>query len=216
MSDLALYIDAFRTSPYALSAFAALEELGVPYELVEVSLADGEHRLPSYAALTGRIPALVHRGAAPGGADLWLAESQAIDEYLAELFPPPAHPRLYPEDRVERAIARQIQAWLRSDLMPLREERSTPTFWYGIPRAPLSEDGIAARDTLARAASTWLGDRTQLFEHWCIADVDLAIMLRRVLHDDLPAPLAHYVEMQLTRPAIVKWDAHERPPFRRY
>jgi glutathione S-transferase len=216
MSDLALHIDAFWISPYAMSAFVALEELGVPYDLVEISMADGEHRLPSYAALTGRIPALVHRGAGPGGRDLWLAESQAIDEYLAELCPPPAHPRLYPEDRVERAIARQIQAWIRSDLMPIREERSTHTIWYGTARAPLSPAGVAARDKLVRAATAWLGDRTQLFSSWSIADADLCVMLRRVIADELPAPLVRYVETQLARPSIAKWHTHARPPYRPY
>ena len=216
MADLALHIDAFWISPYAMSSFVALEELGVPYELVEVSMADAEHRLASYAAPTGRVPALVHRGAAPGGRDLWLAESQAIDEYLAELFPPPQHSRLYPEDRVERAIARQIQAWVRSDLLPIREERSTHTIWYGSATPPLSPKALATRDKLVRAANAWLGERTQLFSSWSVADADLALMLRRVVADELPAPLVRFVETQLARPSLAKWHTHARPPYRPY
>lgn len=216
MTDLALHIDAHWISPYAASAFVALEELGVPYDLVEVSMADGAHRDASYAAITGRVPALVHRGAGRDGADLWLAESSAIDEYLAELFPPSTHPRLYPEDRMERALARQVQAWIRSDLMPIREERSTHTIWYGTERAPLTPAGIAARDKLVRAAKTWLEGRTQLFKTWSIADADLAIMLRRVIHDGVPSELNSYVQRQLARPAMAKWHTHARPPYRPY
>lgn len=214
--SLALHIDAFWTSPYAVSAFVALEELGVPYDMVEVSLADREHRRPEYAALTGRVPALLHRGLPSG--DLWLAESQAIVEYLAELYPPPRHARLLPEDRVERAVARQIMAWIRSDLMPLREERSTYTIWYGFAAQPLSERGREARDRLVRAATAWLGDREQLFATWSIADADLALMLRRLVAngDEVPAPLAAFVARQFARPSLAKWDAHARPPFRPY
>ncbi len=216
MTDLALHVDAHWISPYAMSAFVALEELGAPYDLVEVSMADGAHRDASYAALTGRVPALVHRGAGRDGADLWLAESSAIDEYLADLFPPPGHPRLYPEDRAERAVARQIQGWIRSDLMPIREERSTHTIWYGTDRAPLTPAGASARDKLVRAASAWLTGRTQLFATWSIADADLAIMLRRVIHDELPPALISYVERQLARPSLAKWNTHPRPPYRPY
>ncbi len=214
--SLTLFIDAFRISPYAMSAFVALEELGAPYELAELSMPEAEHRQAGYRALTGRIPALLHRGL-PGG-DLWLAESQAIDEYLAELFPPPAHPRLYPEDRVERAVARQIQAWVRSDLMPIREERSTHTIWYEPTRTPLTPKGQVARDRLVRAATAWLGDRDQLFTTWSIADADLALMLRRLVAngDEVPTPLASYVARQFSRPSLARWDTHVRPPYRPY
>jgi glutathione S-transferase len=44
--------------------------------------------------------------------------------FVDEIFP---GTRLYPTDPRDRARARQIQAWVRSDLMPIREER--PTFW---------------------------------------------------------------------------------------
>jgi len=43
----------------------------------------------------------------------------------------PASPR-------DRARARQIMAWIRSDLMSIREERATHTFFYKHPVQPLS------------------------------------------------------------------------------
>src|ERR1700749_2845743 len=41
---LTLYIDSFRISPYAFSAFVALEEKGVPYVYKTVSPPDQAHR----------------------------------------------------------------------------------------------------------------------------------------------------------------------------
>jgi glutathione S-transferase len=52
-----------------------------------------------------------------------LSES-SIAEYLEDRFAPEWE-RIYPHDLQKRARARQIQAWLRSDLVPIRVERST-------------------------------------------------------------------------------------------
>lgn len=115
--NLRLYADAQFASPYAMSVFVALHEKGLPFELVTVDLAEKANLEPEYAAssLTRRVPTLVHDGFA-------LSESSAITEYLDEVFPGTL---LYPKDAAKRARARQIQAWLRSDLMPIRQERST-------------------------------------------------------------------------------------------
>ena len=134
MEPLTLYVDGFWISPYALSAFVALEEKGLPYTVKEVKLNKKEHRQSEYRAHTGRIPALQH-------GDYWLAESSAICEYLAETFPFPKHPRLFPEDLRQRGICREVQAFVRSDLMPIREERSTHTVWYEHTKKPLSDAG---------------------------------------------------------------------------
>lgn len=210
-SELTLYIDHHWISPYALSCFVALEELGVPYTLQELSLANGQHRAPGYQALTGRVPALRH-------GDFWLAESQAIDEYLSEVFGT-AERSLYPRDARERAVARQIQAWLRSDLEAIRSERSTHTIWYAKATEPLTTAGQQAAARLLAAAQFWVGERTQLFAEWSIADADLALMLRRLLASDasaLPSNLRRYVEVQWSRPSLVRWDTHARPTYQPY
>ena len=92
----------------------------MPFDVVEVALLDGEQQKPPYRdrSITARVPALAHGGFS-------LAESSAIAEYLEETFPAPRYPRLFPESPLERARARQIMAWLRSDLGPLRDERPT-------------------------------------------------------------------------------------------
>ena len=83
-----LYVDRAFVSPYALSAFVALEEKGVPFEMRPLDLAAGEHRQGDFRerSPTGRIPALSH-------GDFHLSESSAIDEYLEDLLAPPHPPR---------------------------------------------------------------------------------------------------------------------------
>lgn len=209
MSALTLYIDAYWISPYALSAFVALEELKVPYALKELALLSGEHRRPGYLSPTGRVPALQH-------GDFWLAESQAIGEYLADTFPPPEHARLFPLDVRERAIARQLQAWVRSDLLPIREERPTTTLWYERAQAPLSDKARAAAAQLVKALTPLiLPGASSLFEDWCLADADVALMLQRLNlnGDPLPPALKAYAEAQWARPSLSKWNSHARIPY---
>jgi glutathione S-transferase len=209
---LTLYVDGFWISPYALSAFVALEEKGLPYTVKEVALNKREHQRSEYLAHTGRVPALRH-------GDYWLAESSAICEYLAETFPFPKYPRLYPEDLKQRGICREVQAWVRSDLMPIREERSTHSVWYETTRHPLSPRGTAASDRLIAIANRLIGDgKTTLFDAWCIADTDLGMMLQRLNlnGDPMPKKLRTYAEAQWARPSVKKWCERERDPYEAY
>src|SRR5262249_41851135 len=59
-----------------------LEEIGAPYEVKTVSLADGDQKKPEYLKLNpnGAVPTLVD-------GDLVLFESAAICQYLADKFP---------------------------------------------------------------------------------------------------------------------------------
>lgn len=202
--SLTLYVDSRFTSPYALSAFVTLTEKQLPFELVTVDLGAGHNLLPAYRnlALTARVPALVHDG-------FVLSESSAICEYLDEAFPAPGHRAVLPRGLHERARARQIQAWLRSDLMPIRVERSTATIFYDAEAAPLSADGHAAADKLIAAADTLIHG-PNLFGDWCIADTDLAVMLMRLIHngDAVPHKLKDYVSAQWQRPSLQRWIAH--------
>src|SRR5689334_19505292 len=143
--DLILYVDAFYISPYAFSAFVALREKDLRFETRFVPLQDKAQQRPEYrdGSVTARVPALVH-------GDFWLAESSAIAEYLEDVFPPPAHAALYPRDPRRRARARQVQAWLRSDLGALRDERPTTTMFYAHADRPLSATGSAAAAKLVR------------------------------------------------------------------
>src|SRR5262249_34564720 len=174
MADLTLWVDAFWISPYAFSSFVALEEKQLPYDVQEVAMHRAENRAPDYAlrSLSARIPMLRHQ-------DFHLSESSAIAEYLEDAFP--GTPRLYPEDPRRRAQARQIQAWMRSDFMPIREERSAETIFYTPATAPLSERALRAANKLLTAVEALLSPgATTLFGKFCIADADLTFMLQRL------------------------------------
>jgi len=202
-SPLTLYVDALLLSPYAMAAYVALAEKSLPVELRLVDLQAGEQRMQPYTsrAPTCRVPALTHDA-------FHLTESSAIIEYLEDVFPAPDYPALYPPSPQQRARARQVQAWLRSDLAALRAARPTEVVFHGAAGAPLGDAAQAAAAKLLRVAQTLLPDgRPQLFDAWCIADTELALMLRRLAGpgDELPDALRAYADAQWRRPSVQTW-----------
>lgn len=205
-SSLRLYVDAQFTSPYAMSCFVALREKGIEFEMSTLDLDKLENQASDYArlSLTQRVPTLV-RG------DFALSESSAITEYLEDVFP---QTPVYPEAPQKRAAARQVQAWLRSDLLPIRQERSTLVVFYGVKYGPLSATAEAARQKLVDVAQWLLTDNPDyLFGEWSIADVDLALMLNRLIlnGDTVPAQLEDYAQRQWQRPTVQEWVKLQRP-----
>lgn len=206
--NLLLYVDAQFVSPYAMSAFVTLHEKGLPFDLQTLNLAARENKQAKFAAtsLTQRVPTLMH-------GDFALSESSAISEYLDEMFP---QTPVYPRAPRERARARQIQAWLRSDLMPIRQERPTEVVFYRPTSMPLSAEAQAAAEKLFAAADALLpAGAANLFGDWCIADTDLALMLNRLVlnGDPVPEKLASYAKRQWQRPSLQLWINRERPPL---
>lgn len=206
--NLRLYVDAQFASPYAMSVFVALHEKGLPFELAAVDLHKNANHERDFAtrSLTQRVPTLIHD-------DFALSESSAIVEYIAEVFPGTP---LYPTDRRLRSRARQVQAWLRSDLMPIRVERSTEVVFYGASKSSLSDAAETAARKLFSACEVLLapGD-PNLFGEWCIADVDMAMMLNRLVlnNDPVPQRLVDYALHQWQRPSVQRWVALNRPPL---
>jgi glutathione S-transferase len=203
-----LHVDARHVSPYAMSAYVALREKGVPFELRHVDLRAAAQRAPDYArdSLTCRVPMLSH-------GDFHLSESSAIAEYLDELLPAPGYRPLYPGARQARARARQIQAWLRSDLMALRDARPTTAVFGAALTTPLPAAAVDDGMRLCALVESLLpAGATQLFSEWSLADTDLALMLQRLLNngDALPARVAAYVRAQWQRPSVQAWLALPR------
>ncbi len=195
-----LYVDTNYLSPYAMSAYIALREKGLAFELQWVDLAKSEQSLPAFTAIsaTQRVPLLADEG-------FYLSESSAIAEYIDERY---LGPRLYPEDLRERAKAREIQAWLRSDLLAIREERSTEVVFLHRSPPPLSPKAQTAANKLFHAAGELLQPgQLHVFEEWCLADTDLALMLNRLVlaGDPVPEHLEHYAQLQWQRPSIQDW-----------
>jgi glutathione S-transferase len=206
-----LYVDRFWISPYAFSAYLALKEKGLGFQVTTVDLSSKAQLDPGFRdpSITARVPAFEHDG-------LWLAESSAIVEYLEDAFPATHYPRVLPEDLRERARARQVMAWIRSDLGALREERPTTSIFYQPATEPLSDAGAKAADKLIRVASSVIPDgATQLFRTWSVADGDLALMLMRLIKNDhdVPAKLRTFAEAQWARPAAREWIDVPRPTY---
>ena len=203
-----LYVDANFASPYALVAFVSLIEKGLDFDIKPLDLAAHANYDPNFArtSVTRRVPTLIHDG-------FTLSESSAICEYVDDTFD---GTRLFPTDPRDRARARQIQAWVRSDLMPIRDERPTFVVFNGAKRPALSEAARDAAEQLFSAALTLLDGRTDnLFGAWSIVDVDLAMMLQRliVLGDAVPQRLIDYAAHQWQRPSVGQWLLKKRPPL---
>jgi glutathione S-transferase len=208
-APLSLYVDSQFASPYAMSAFVALEVSGQPFEMRSVNLNEGDHQQARYAvtSITQRVPTLVHEGFA-------ISESSAIAEYLSELSPGVG---LYPKNLEGRARARQVQAWLRSDFAGLTAERSSYIVFYGAKvEQPLSKKAHFLVSKLLAAANILLPDETSnVGGQWSLADVDLAFMLQRLVmnEDDVSAKLRNYASRQWQHPSIQRWTKLPRPPL---
>jgi glutathione S-transferase len=204
-----LFVDSHYTSPYALSVFVALHEKQLPFDITTIDLSSDAARAPDYAklSLTRRVPTLVD-------GDFALSESSAITEYLHETYPGQA---LYPAQAKLRARARQVQAWVRSDFMPIRTERSTVFLFYKPTATPLSAEATTAAQKLFAGASELLSHGCPYLcgDEWCIADVDLAVMLNRLVinGDEVPQHLAEYALRQWQRPTVQQWVKLQRPPL---
>jgi len=201
-----LYVDHMYTSPYALSVFVTLREKGLVFDTITLDLDAAQQPAADFArlSLTQRVPTLVE-------GDFALSESSAITEYLEQAYPGTP---VYPADPKLRARARQVQAWLRSDLLPIRQERSTMVVFYGQKMPPLSPVAEAAAAKLISAAQDLLvGNPAYLFGDWSIADVDLAVMLNRLIlnGDSVPAELVEYAQRQWQRPSVQAWVNQYRP-----
>ena len=201
-----LYVDSRYTSPYAMSAFVVLREKSLSFDMPTVDLEAGRNHEPGFAkaSLTHRVPTLVD-------GEFTLSESSAIAEYLDEAYP---QTRIYPGDLRQRARARQIQAWLRSGLMSIRDERPTDVIFFSPTDKALSDAAQLAVRMLIEATEELLPRGGEhLFGRWSIADTDLALMLYRLIAngDKVPARVEQYARAQWARPSVQEWVRQQRP-----
>jgi len=204
--DLTLYVDSSFMSPWVFHAMIALDEKQLPFNLRATPLPIPEPLRSEIEAkaMLGKVPALVH-------GELWITESLAISEYLAETFPTPAHPRLFPADLGQRARARQVMSWLRTSLAALRSDRPTSSV-FGRPTVrPMTEHGKADAAELIRVATALVpANATQMFAEWSIADADLGLALMRLIasQDRVPEALIKYALAQWDRRSVKRFLAH--------
>ena len=204
--DLTLYADSTWTSPWVFHAMVALEEKQLPYKLEIVSspMPSTTRATLQARAIIPQTPTLVH-------GDTWISESLAISEYLAETFPVPNHPRIFPANLGERARARQIMSFLRTSMFALREARPTSTVFGRPLTKPMSDKAREEAAELERIALAVIHDeRTTMFAEWCIADCDLALALMRLVanQDPLDRRLVNYAMAQFDRKSVRRFVAH--------
>ena len=204
---LTLFVDAFFCTRFDFRCFVALEEKGLDYAVSRVMMTEGLGLTAAYKELsiTARVPGMVH-------GEFWLAESSAIVDYLEDVFPPPAWPRLYPADARGRARARQVLSFLGSDLPDLARER--PSWMVAYPASPPPLSPIARAD-----AAELVGLATRLcemgfFDDWSIASADMTFALLRLSRtgETLPDCLQALIDANLGRRSVQKYLGHERPP----
>jgi glutathione S-transferase len=107
-------------------------------------------------------------------------------------------------------------AWVRSDLMPIREERSTNTIFYQPSTEPLSEKARQAAARLLAATDALLAPgATSLFGTFSVADADLTLMLQRLGKSGHPLgdKVQRFVDATWSRPSVRKWVERTRTPF---
>lgn len=199
-TPLVLYGESTWVSPWVFHVMTALEEKKLAYslELVSLPMAPEQKQMLVERSVIGKVPVLQH-------GDLWLTESLAISEYLAETFRYPDHPRLFPENLAERALARQVMSYLRTDIMALRDARpTTSVFWKPVTGA-LEGKAKQQADELVRLASARIQPgKTTMFTTWSIADADLALALMRLVNSGDPVPdhIRAYTQAQWSRPSL--------------
>lgn len=201
MSELVLYADSSWASPWAFHAIVVLQEMGLPYKLLPISTSPIPPEIKAELrrhSVIGKVPCLVD-------GDFWLTESATISEYLAERFPPPAHPRIIPEDIRTRARCRQVMSAMRTSMMGLRDDRSTASVFMKPEPKPFSERGQRDATELLRLADAWIAPgKTTLFDHWTPADADFTLMLMRMVANGDPVPdkVLAYTQAQWARPSV--------------
>jgi glutathione S-transferase len=207
-AEVKLLCDAHFIAPWVGVVWAALKEKGIEFSVLTLELGRGEKRCGDLPRPTAeRVPTLSH-------GDFSVAESLAIVEYLEEAFEPPGHLRLFPEDVRGRARDRQLMSWLRSDLFELRRCLPYEGMYYPQARVPMTDRAEDQALRLVRATQSRL-DRGAAKN--TIADYDLAIMLRRLVHYDQPMPpdVREFCDRIWSMPALQSWWSQPRPATRR-
>ena len=100
----------FSPGACSLAPHIVLEELGIAYEAVKISTAEGQQRSPAYLKINprGRVPALAADGKV-------LVENVAILSFLGGGFPQKG---LWPRTTWQQAQALSMMAWLADTVHP--------------------------------------------------------------------------------------------------
>jgi glutathione S-transferase len=203
-SDGILKIWGRKNSINVMKVLWAAEELGLPFERVDIGGQFGGNDQPAYLAMNpnGRVPTIQDKG-------LTLWESNVIVRYLAHTY---GSPGLLPVERDGRWIAEQWMDWQQTTLHP----DITPLFWQLIRTAPDKQD--AARIESARQGC--IRSFTLLDAHLARRDF---VAGKELSMGDIPVGVAAYrwMNFKIQRPPLKNLEAWyqrltQREPYKKH
>ena len=158
-------IDLYTAAtPNGYKVSIALEELGLPYELHALSLAEGEQKQPWFLAINpnGRIPAIVDREEG----DFPVFESGAILVYLAEKTG-----RLMPADVKGRSRVMQWLMFQMGGLGPMMGQANVFTRYFPEHIPPVVDRYLRESRRLLEVLDGRLAGEEWLAGDYSIADI---------------------------------------------
>jgi glutathione S-transferase len=195
--SLTLFIGNKAYSSWSMRPWLLMRALGIAFdEQVTPLYVEGSRDILLQRAPTGKVPAL-------RDGDLFIWDSLAIVEYLAEKFPDAG---VWPREAAERARARSLCAEMHSGFQNLRQQ--CPTNFRREKRATPLEIDAAAQADVARIEQIFGAAKGPfLFGDFCAADAFFAPVAFRLDIYALPlaAPTRATCDAILAHPAVAAW-----------
>lgn len=158
----------YWTTPNGHKITIFVEEAGLDYRIIPVNIGQGDQFKPEFLAIApnNRIPAIVDRAPADGGAPIALFESGAILQYLAEKTG-----RFLPQDLRGRFEVMQWLFWQMAGLGPMAGQNHH-FVQYAPERIPYAmERYIRETGRLYGVLDKRLADRDFIAGEYSIADM---------------------------------------------
>jgi GSH-dependent disulfide-bond oxidoreductase len=181
----------YWTTPNGHKITMFLEETGTPYRIVPVDISKGAQFEAAFLAIApnNRIPAIVDRAPADGGAPLSVFESGAILLYLAE-----KSGQLLPREVRGRVEVTQWLFWQMAGLGPMAGQNHHFSR-YAPEKLPYAiERYVKETNRLYGVLNKRLADRAFLAGEYSIADIACYPWI--VPHEDQGQNLAHFPHLK--------------------
>lgn len=204
MAEFVLYIGNKNYSSWSFRPWMAMKAAGIPFEerVIPFDFAAGNSAIKAVSP-SGKVPLLVD-------GNLKIAESLAIIEYAAELFPDRL---VWPKARSDRAVARSISMQMATGFAALR---GACPMNMRRPRKAIPVSDLVRAD-VARIEEIWHSCLKHsagpfLFGGFSAADAMFAPVVNRLdayCLTDKPATLA-YIAAVKSHPAWQAWEEEAR------
>jgi glutathione S-transferase len=190
-------------STWSMRPWLALKATGAPFKEVLVRLRQETSELTGDDIEKAGSPSRMVPALRDGDIVIW--DSLAICEYLHETFP---GAKLWPEDRILRALGRSAAAEMHAGFMPLRAEHP-----MDLTLKTVTAPSEAVRSNLARLDALWTGLLARsggpfLLGEFTIADAFYTPVATRVRSHGLPmsGTALAYVDRLLAREDFRQWE----------